>query len=75
MLCFVVQVGVVVAANGSHESAKSRRKRKRTEGGGGAVAGAERATWANHKAQKKAFSEAWLTLLQMELPQVGSHEL
>lgn len=68
------QVGTVVAATGAGESSKARRKRKRAEeadGGAGGAAGG-RASWASAKLQKRAFSQAWLAFLKMDLPQVGT---
>ena len=59
----------MAAAADSGASAKARRKRKREAAASGAAAGGgSAAAWANAKVQKRAFSEGWMTFLQMALP-------
>jgi hypothetical protein len=64
------QVGAVAPAIDGGASAKARRKRKRDAAAAGAagIGAAQAAAWANAKVQKRAFSEAWMAFLQMELP-------
>lgn len=58
------------------ESAKARRKRKAAEaaassgvaGARAAAAADQKTLWANARAQKRAFSEAWLALLTLPIP-------
>jgi hypothetical protein len=60
----------VAAAADAGASSKARRKRKREAAASGAAAGggSSAAAWANAKVQKRAFSEGWMTFLQMALP-------
>jgi hypothetical protein len=69
------QAGLVVAAADTSASSKARRKRKaqlaaaaNTGGGAGAAAAAASAAWANPKAQQRAYQEAWLAFLRLDLP-------
>jgi U3 small nucleolar RNA-associated protein 19 len=71
------EAGRLAAGADKSESAKARRKRKAAEtaAAGGAsksaraaAAAEQRTGWANAKAQRRAFSDAWLALLQLPIP-------
>lgn len=59
----------MVAAADASASSKARRKRKAAlaaAGGGGG--GGAAAAWLNAKAQQRAYQEAWLAFLRLDLP-------
>ena len=61
----------MVAAGDASLSSKARRKRKAqlaADGGGGGGGGAAAASWANPKLQQRAYGEAWLAFLRLDLP-------
>jgi hypothetical protein len=64
----------VVAAPDASASSKARRKRKAQLAAAGAGAGADggataaAAAWINPKAQQRAYGEAWLAFLRVDLP-------
>lgn len=62
----------MAAAVDSAEGSRKRRKRQRLneEGGVGEQDGRHKVKWANLALQKKAFGEAWLAFLRMDLPEV-----
>jgi hypothetical protein len=71
-----LQAGLVAAAADASASSKARRKRKAAaaaaaadgSAGAGAAAAAPAAAWANPKAQQRAYQEAWLAFLRLDLP-------
>lgn len=74
--CGAAEAGLVAAAADAAESAKARRKRKAAQlaaangnsGGAAAAAAPTTAAWANAKAQQRAYGDAWLALLRLDLP-------
>ncbi|KAL6760944.1 CBF/Mak21 family-domain-containing protein [Haematococcus lacustris] len=65
--------GNLTAAPDANESARQRRKRKAAEAAlvdtkTGAKVVKPRATWANAKSHKRAFTEAWLAVLSLPIP-------
>eukprot|EP00191_Tetraselmis_sp_GSL018_P021538 CAMPEP_0177578348 /NCGR_PEP_ID=MMETSP0419_2-20121207/296_1 /TAXON_ID=582737 /ORGANISM="Tetraselmis sp., Strain GSL018" /LENGTH=576 /DNA_ID=CAMNT_0019066777 /DNA_START=92 /DNA_END=1823 /DNA_ORIENTATION=- len=63
--CGGLEANVVAAVPSKKGRAGDKRKRDE-EGGGGAV---RRSKWASPKLQRRAFSQAWLAFLRMDLPQ------
>ncbi|KAI7841082.1 hypothetical protein COHA_005309 [Chlorella ohadii] len=74
--CGAAELGLVVAAN-TREGARQRKRQRLAAEVAAAAAAAEaaaagqqqRAKWANRKAQHRIYSDAWLALLQMDLPE------
>lgn len=67
--CGAAEVGAVKAATDKGESARARRKRQAEEQQAGkAAVKTAGVAWANAKNQRRAFSDAWLALLNREMP-------
>lgn len=79
--CGAAEVGAMAATSDKNESARARRKRKMMEAPqqqaaqAHAAASEQRAMWANAKAQRRMFSDAWLALLQLPIPQDLYHKV
>ncbi|PRW44488.1 nucleolar complex 4-like protein [Chlorella sorokiniana] len=70
--CGAAEMGLVVAANTGEGARQRKRQRLAAEAAAAATAATgqqQRAKWANLKAQHRMYSDAWLALLRMDLPE------
>ncbi|PSC69895.1 nucleolar complex 4-like protein [Micractinium conductrix] len=67
--CGAAEVGIVAAANAGEGSRQRKRQRALLGSGGAEQQQQQRAKWANTKAQQRMYSDAWLAVLRMDLPE------